>query len=479
MRRNRRKSGDLKRIVLANLVLLPIREREQIMKRSVGLAGVVCILLSSQAFAQPNDDGLATGPNPAPAKDGFLGPRPWISSFTADQQLTLAKLIDQYANNNPDSKGVKNWVVKEHENTMVDPKLHNVHEANYAQLFTWHHAYLGALEAWLTAQGHPEFVPLPKWLPSTPVPTPFASYGYSKKNPNGKKGVQSMTDTVDWTPFVHSKLGVFTEDATTGATDKTADAQILANVLVVPHNDTHNQLGGVMSTMSSPTVPVFWLYHAFIDDIDTDWKSVHASESKNMKATLPQEQGPRILQGVVKVDDQGNVSLVTEGQGTFNVKDEPWKSLLAGAKDKAVSVQATTDGTDAKLASIITYNGMSELSPTKTAGGTQKLGTFAPMDEVRITGAQGNDLQVRVVGSGRTGFIPKSSVTIGEATSGGDMHSARDPMPGMDMSETPGMTKAMDKGGCASGCGSGCACGSGKACSCGCGCGAADKKKQP
>ena len=27
-----------------------------------------------------------------------------------------------------------------------------------------------------------------------------------------------------------------------------------------------------MASMSSPSVPIFWLYHAFIDDVDYDWQ---------------------------------------------------------------------------------------------------------------------------------------------------------------------------------------------------------------
>jgi hypothetical protein len=394
------------------------------------LAGVACLVVSSQAFAQPGPDDGVGGPAPAPSNDGYSGPRPLLTSLSADQQKTLAGLIDNYTSSND------NAVVKVHLNTMVDPALHNVHEANYAQIFTFHHLYIGGLEGYLTAQGHPEFVPMPKWIPSQPIPKIF---GYHL----GKKVIKNFTPKVDWSAFVDSKLSVFSEDVVQSPQDTTPDAQILANILIVPHNDTHNTVDGIMSTMSSPTAPIFWAYHAFIDDIWTEWKKVHANPPKNLTLNA-QAPGPRTLQGIVRVDQAGNVFLDTPGQGSFAITDDPWKSLLAGAAGQSVSIQATTDGTNAKVSQIITTNGMKQLTATTPSG--DRAGFFAPMDEVRIVGTDGKNLQVRVLGSGATGLIPASSVPLGETVTGGDLHSPRS-LDGMDMDSTPstpGIIKAVD-----------------------------------
>ena len=39
------------------------------------------------------------------------------------------------------------------------------------------------------------------------------------------------------------------------------------------HGGTHNAVGGDMAGSASPTDPLFWLHHAFIDKTWADWQS--------------------------------------------------------------------------------------------------------------------------------------------------------------------------------------------------------------
>jgi tyrosinase len=39
------------------------------------------------------------------------------------------------------------------------------------------------------------------------------------------------------------------------------------------HADTHNAVGGDMSGSASPTDPLFWLHHAFLDKVWADWQA--------------------------------------------------------------------------------------------------------------------------------------------------------------------------------------------------------------
>ena len=41
----------------------------------------------------------------------------------------------------------------------------------------------------------------------------------------------------------------------------------------VVHNDTHNAVGGDMAGSASPTDPLFWLHHSFIDKTWADWQA--------------------------------------------------------------------------------------------------------------------------------------------------------------------------------------------------------------
>jgi hypothetical protein len=398
------------------------------MRRALFLALAGAAVLSFPASARAQEDGLASGPVSAPS-DGFLGPRPLLTSLsTADQKL-LASLIDKYTSAN------HNAVIKVHENTMMDPKLHSVHQRPYTQLFTFHHTYLEGLESYLTAQGYGRFVPLPKWIPSQPIPRIF---GYH----NGKKVIQNFNPNQDWTQFYHSKLGVFIEDVTSGPTDSTPDAEILANTLVVPHNNTHNIIGGIMATMSSPTAPIFWCYHAFIDDIWTDWKQVH-SESPRTLTARDGESETRSLEGVVRKDADGNVFFEQAGTGdSYPVTSEPWRSILSRADGKAVWLQAkVADGT-LDIESVSADSGMNTLRvhsrPSLTAP-TSSL--VAPMSEIRIVGAQGDFFEVNTFGKG-TGWIVKSAVPFGEdpATAAAEMGvSELIPNAGRDSSDMPGM----------------------------------------
>ena len=41
----------------------------------------------------------------------------------------------------------------------------------------------------------------------------------------------------------------------------------------IVHDDTHNAVGGDMAGTASPTDPLFWLHHSFIDKTWADWQA--------------------------------------------------------------------------------------------------------------------------------------------------------------------------------------------------------------
>jgi hypothetical protein len=373
-------------------------------------AALVIPFLAASAHAQPDDRAAAReGDGTKAATDGFLGRRPLLKDLSAADQKLLASLILEY------TTADKNAVVKVHENTMMDPKLHAVHQAPYVLLFSWHRTYIEGLESFLTSKGQGRFVPLPKWIPSDPIPTVFG------ENTKGKKIIKDFTPTVDWSMFIHSKLSVFKEEIRAGDKDTTPNNLILADTLVVPHNNTHNMIGGTMSTMGSPAVPIFWCYHAFIDDIAWDYEHLPASKNMKLEEGAAPEKGVTTIRGTVMVDKDGNVMVMTKA-GDFNIANEPFKSILKDMDGKEVALQATLDNDQATVESV-TAHASTGLNVRDTHG--KLLGSRASMEEVRISGQLGGKFEVDTP-DGKKGFVVKTGVSLVDGAS-----------------KTPGMMGAM------------------------------------
>jgi tyrosinase len=68
----------------------------------------------------------------------------------------------------------------------------------------------------------------------------------------------------------------------------------------VVHNDTHDAVGGNMGGPTSPTDPLFWLHHSFIDKIWSDWQaSPNGEDPPNTTEVLqPANMQPGVPFGV-------------------------------------------------------------------------------------------------------------------------------------------------------------------------------------
>jgi hypothetical protein len=66
------------------------------------------------------------------------------------------------------------------------------------------------------------------------------------------------------------------------------------------HGGTHNAVGGDMAGAASPTDPLFWLHHAFIDKVWADWQaSANGTDPPNSDEVLkPAELQPGVPFGV-------------------------------------------------------------------------------------------------------------------------------------------------------------------------------------
>ena len=170
-----------------------------------------------------------------------------------------------------------------------------------------------------------------------------------------------------------------------------------------------------MASMNSPGVPIFWCYHAFIDDIARDYESIQANPPKGMaRATAPdaaaEAQAVRTLGGIVHVS--GDKVTLESPAGNFELAGD-LASVLKGSDGKSVFVQAKLSGDQATLVSVIgDAAGMDDLPVTSRISG-RRIGHFMGMGDVTIVGTKGSKFIVQLP-SGRKGYVPKSSVTFGE-----------------------------------------------------------------
>ena len=396
---------------------------------------------------------------------GFGGRRPSIAKFSPEDQKLLADLIREYATMN------NGEAVTIHVNAPTP-----VHMRPYGQFFPWHADYLAGLEKFLLDKGYPRFVPLPKYIPAkdNPIPRPFVEDKSGKLivnnlNPaNLDSWIAAGLQTKDLSKFVYDirpmKDGKYD--------DTIPDSAVLSDTAVWPHNETHNTIGGTMASLRSPDAPIFWLYHAFIDDIQYDWKQLKTkgrtrseSELPNIKtarsfrAKVELKNGAVVLSGV----DRDVKYLVTPDGTSFDALIP----LLQGAEGKNVWVTGYVNDDD-KTARVRWIN---VEKPMTGPGSTvevfdkegAKLGELGAMSEVKVIGVSEDGKKLKVIwqryvkGHGMVfGWVPRDQVKIGAehvhgvdrplgdcANCGGSGEGCCDATKPATPSSTPGMTGSM------------------------------------
>lgn len=214
--------------------------------------------------------------------------------FTSAQRTELFDLMIQY---------IDGPVLEEH---CVMTMITGVMIHGDFDFLPFHRTYLEGMEDFLISQGHPEFVPLPKWDPSTPAPTEFQFGGPNSDgiDPDCSSFTcdpqhlsASCSWPIDWNPNV--SLPAFLDlpvvagpyndlcdwpmnpitPTAPGLPDCCADglSRVIEGQGPNPvnsgyHNSVHGIMGGVMGNFRSPAAPIFWLWHAYVDDIWKRWE---------------------------------------------------------------------------------------------------------------------------------------------------------------------------------------------------------------
>lgn len=125
---------------------------------------------------------------------------------------------------------------------------HAVPWGDGTRFFTWHREYLAGLENHLrTIEVEGRRLTLPSWAPWEPLPEAFRTNG--ARHPG--------MGTTDFAAFCDDTIGHFPND------------DVLGVILSWgPHFATHARTGGDMALIhKAPLSPIFWPWHAFIDDL--------------------------------------------------------------------------------------------------------------------------------------------------------------------------------------------------------------------
>ncbi len=140
-------------------------------------------------------------------------------------------------------------------------------------LLPWHRDYVGDLEDFLVAAGHPEFVPFPAWDASNPVPAEFQDVDSSC--PLSIHPGHSCAALVDTTPNVARPGHLIRPDLCDYATRDeltSGGVDVSRPGLDGYHGTVHVVVSGAMGAFKSPAANIFWGHHANIDNIWREWE---------------------------------------------------------------------------------------------------------------------------------------------------------------------------------------------------------------
>lgn len=171
--------------------------------------------------------------------------RPDLYDYSSQDQQALCSMILDYL-------------------TEAEIHWHMVIDHNDSQsFFHGHRAYIQRLEHFLLQQpGGDRFVPLPKWNPRRPIPPAF------RQVQSGYDALQNLQVNMPIpNTFQGQRLGQF------------RSMQSLYDALNPYHNQVHDRVGGCMGdAMTAPAAPIFFCWHAALDDVFQDWANVTGYE---------------------------------------------------------------------------------------------------------------------------------------------------------------------------------------------------------
>jgi hypothetical protein len=133
-----------------------------------------------------------------------------------------------------------------------------------AHLILGHRSYVERLEHFLRSNRLGRFTPLPKWDPAEEIPVEFRGV-----RPNDNGSTTGRPPLQNFNPQMPLPQQFRRPDL---CNIPTLDQ--LGNDINPWHGDVHVAVGGSMRDPAvSPAAPIFWCWHAFIDDVALDWET--------------------------------------------------------------------------------------------------------------------------------------------------------------------------------------------------------------
>ena len=197
--------------------------------------------------------------------ENIMAVRKRASSMTIPEQNRFKDVITRLINapGDPNPYGTLVWRHTNH--------AHNMHPfmgaVGVQRFLPWHRVYVLKVEQMGQAIDPLFFIPYWKWTTQREVPPWLASFKPTIKVPGPNMTVtrnppRPMT-TLPTSTTINTVLAITTFTA-------------FVNGLDGPHGIVHNWCNGTMSNTSfSPVDPLFWLHHAEVDRIWSQWQATH------------------------------------------------------------------------------------------------------------------------------------------------------------------------------------------------------------
>lgn len=227
--------------------------------------------------------------------------RPDINDFSTTEKSTLVSLMLEY---------ITPEVIQAHCN--YDPLNTNMIMIHSDfDFLPFHRIYIQGMEDYLISRGYPEFVPLPKWDPITCTPQEFRVVD-SDCDPlltECNNGDGLCNGTIEWCPGVElpQQVGLpiqsgLNNDICDWEMDPIAPNSIMnccdeglsSQIENGYHNSVHKLMAGVMKNFRSPSAPIFWLWHAFVDDLWKSWEQ-NCPQSTTKSVDLWMADSPKLI----------------------------------------------------------------------------------------------------------------------------------------------------------------------------------------
>lgn len=189
--------------------------------------------------------------------------RPDIYSYTSAERLQLRNLIKTYLNTVIDgsfASGPQRYPLV-YMHTMHSGMIHGTGTKAFT---TWHRYYIQGLENWLMDNGYSKYVPLPYWDPTTTIPNEF----FNSLAPGSAQLDAGFPDNANQNITPPSRTNFI---PSASCSTHSSDNNFSNDLEVTYHNPIHGAIGGGGGSMTSittaPGSAIFWLYHAWIDDM--------------------------------------------------------------------------------------------------------------------------------------------------------------------------------------------------------------------